>query len=235
MPVAKIQVEWMEGRSKGTHSWIKRSDVKEGRIATGERVKVIWGKSKKVHAAIVKDDGLMSPTIPTQQWADPQPEIGISFNLGSPASIPDQVEEVQITQPPIQQNSEIVSKMEEIFDALSAQNAKVILILDSFEKNISGRLDELERRVASLQLPIQPPPLDSTAIPEPDPVLSCSSFCVSPLPLQEINQTANHQMTRYIIPQEIVYTCLNIHNSSMQCMYTTNIYHALCWLGNQRK
>ena len=84
----------------------------------------------------MKDDGLMSPTIPTQQWPDPQPELGISFNLGSPASIPGQVEEVQKTQPPIQQNSEIVSKMEEIFDALSAQNAVVILILDSFEKYI---------------------------------------------------------------------------------------------------
>ena len=126
----------MEGRSKETNLWIKRSDVKEGRIATGETVKVIWGTSKKVHVAIVKDDGLMSPTIPTQQWADPQPELGISFNLSSPASIPDQVEEVQIAQPPIQPNSEIVSKMEEIFDALSAQNAKVILILDSFEKHI---------------------------------------------------------------------------------------------------
>ena len=203
----------MEGRSKGTHSWIKRTDVREGRIAIGETVKVIWGKLKKVHVATVKDNGLMSPTIPTQQWPDSQPEHGISFDLGSPASIPDQLEEVQITQPPIQHNSEILSKMEEIFDALSAQNAKVILILDSFEKNISGRLDELERRVASLQLPhaIQPPPLDSTAIPEPDPVPLCSSFCVSPLPLQEINQTTNlnHQMTRYIIPQEIVYTCLN--------------------------
>ena len=43
---AKMQVEWMGGRSKGTHSWIERSDVKEGRIASGETVKVIWGKSK---------------------------------------------------------------------------------------------------------------------------------------------------------------------------------------------
>ena len=101
MPVAKIQVEWMEGRSKGTHSWIKRTDVREGRIAIGETVKVIWGKSKKVHVATVKDDGLMSPTIPTQQWPDSQPEHGISFDLGSPASIPDKVEEVQITQPPM--------------------------------------------------------------------------------------------------------------------------------------
>ena len=114
MLVAKVQVKWMEGRSKGTHSWIKRSDVKEKRIAIAETVKVFRGKSKRVHVAIVKDDGLTSPTIPTQQLPDPQPVLEIRFDLGSPASIPDQVEEVQVTQPPIQQNSGIVYEMEEI-------------------------------------------------------------------------------------------------------------------------
>ena len=50
---SEIMVEWTSGKSTGKSSWIKRTDVKEGRIAIGDKVKVIWGKSKKLYEAVV--------------------------------------------------------------------------------------------------------------------------------------------------------------------------------------
>ena len=41
MSQAKIMVEWTSGKSTGKRSWVKRTDVKEGRIVIGEKVKVI--------------------------------------------------------------------------------------------------------------------------------------------------------------------------------------------------
>ena len=53
----KIVVKWTEGRSKGTTSVVKRSAVKSEAIAVGEKVSIVWGKSKKVYNAEVVDDG----------------------------------------------------------------------------------------------------------------------------------------------------------------------------------
>lgn len=52
-PNCKILVHWTEGRFKGSTSLVKRSNVKEENLATGELVKVVWGKSKKMYEAVV--------------------------------------------------------------------------------------------------------------------------------------------------------------------------------------
>ena len=49
----KILVKWCDGRSKGTTSFIKRSAVKDGTISVGERVIVVWGKTKRSYNAEV--------------------------------------------------------------------------------------------------------------------------------------------------------------------------------------
>ena len=49
----KILVQWCDGRSKGTTSFVKRSAVKAGTIAVGNRVVVTWGKTKKGYNAEV--------------------------------------------------------------------------------------------------------------------------------------------------------------------------------------
>ena len=60
----KILVEWMDGRSKGKMLWVNRSSVKGGTPTTGEKVRVIWRKSKKTYAAIVREsESVLSPTI----------------------------------------------------------------------------------------------------------------------------------------------------------------------------
>ena len=50
-------MKWTDGRSKGATSVVKRSAVKSGMIAVGEKVCVVWGKSKKSYNAEVVDDG----------------------------------------------------------------------------------------------------------------------------------------------------------------------------------
>ena len=59
---SEIMVEWTSGKSTGKSSWIKHTDVKEGRIAIGEEVKVIWGKSKQV-IRVEKLVGLLPPAL----------------------------------------------------------------------------------------------------------------------------------------------------------------------------
>ena len=60
----KILDKWSDGRSKRTTSWVKKSAVKKGMIAVGEKVVVTWGKSKKTYSAEVIDGGVHSSENP---------------------------------------------------------------------------------------------------------------------------------------------------------------------------
>ena len=82
----KILVKWMQGRSKGTTSWLKHANVKDGLIVVGEQVKVVWGKSKKLHDAIVKDDGTVPPSVQAPTSVTKRNQAEIELDLVSPAS-----------------------------------------------------------------------------------------------------------------------------------------------------
>ena len=51
----KLLVRWSDGRSKGTTSLVKRSAIKNGTIAVGEKVMVAWGKTKRTFNAEIID------------------------------------------------------------------------------------------------------------------------------------------------------------------------------------
>ena len=82
---SKVLVKWTQGRSKGTTSWVKSKDVK-GQLKPGETVKVIWGKSKKLHEAVIQQSPL-SPIVPNQAPTSRIVNEDFSFDLGSPFSI----------------------------------------------------------------------------------------------------------------------------------------------------
>jgi hypothetical protein len=61
----KIMVEWIGERSAGKRSLVKHSDIKQGTVTVGEKVKAAWGKSRKLFdAIIVADDSFTIPMIP---------------------------------------------------------------------------------------------------------------------------------------------------------------------------
>ena len=66
-------------------SWVKWKDVK-GQLKPGETVKVIWGKSKKLHEAIIQESPL-SPIAPNQVPTSRAMIEDFSFDLSSPFSI----------------------------------------------------------------------------------------------------------------------------------------------------
>ena len=157
----KILVEWTQGRSKGTTSWLKRANVKNGLIAVGEKVKVVWGKSKKLHDAIVKDDGTVPPSVQAPMSVTKRNQAEIELDLGSPASsvefednkirsplslsrcVPDAPS--QMLQLPRDDVSELIEKLH---DFVSGQNAKIFARLDSLEKGLNARLDYLEKKLS---------------------------------------------------------------------------------------
>ena len=60
--------------------------MKEGNLATGELVKVVWGKSKKMYEAVVlSTDQRRSPVIPIQA---PRPRQEFTMEKGSPPATP---------------------------------------------------------------------------------------------------------------------------------------------------
>ena len=176
----KILVEWIQGRSKGTTSWLKRDNVKDGRIAIGEKVKVVWGKSKKLHDAIVKDDGTIAP-IASIAGIGTEHQSGISFELGSPSSIPDN--EFRSPLPVVQSFSTDVAfkffeRIEELHDSLSWQIAKLNARLASVETQLLEHLDKLDQGLQSSRPPI------ATPQPQPEPRRTASTL---ELPVQTAN------------------------------------------------
>ena len=61
----KILVQWSDGRSKGTTSLVRKTAVKTGTIAVGEKVVVCWGKSKKTYnAQVIRLNSAQAPASP---------------------------------------------------------------------------------------------------------------------------------------------------------------------------
>ena len=81
---SEVLVKWTQRRSKGTTSWVKLKDVK-GQLSPGETVKVFWGKSKKLHEAVIQGIPL-SPIVPNQAPSSRIVNEDFSFDLSLPFS-----------------------------------------------------------------------------------------------------------------------------------------------------
>ena len=73
----KIQVQWTDGSSKGTILFVKRSTIREGTVAVGEKVKVFWGKSKKAYNAKVLRVSSIPSAPPTPNLLPMQISMGL--------------------------------------------------------------------------------------------------------------------------------------------------------------
>ena len=123
-----------EGRSKEGTSLVKRSAIKSGMIAIGEKVSAVWGKSKKTYNVEVVDDGSSFDMLQqasrvaagkdeplTLEWVDPAPE------------------ETQQS-PHRDRQPALITKVENLVDAVARLEAKVTV-----------QCDQLVTRLAQLQ------------------------------------------------------------------------------------
>ena len=171
----KILVQWSDGRWKGTTSFVKKSAVKKGTIAVGDKVGVIWGKSKKTYNAQVLDicSGIRSPDIPRQDANDEEP---FTFELASPA--PERALDLPSPpQPMLQARLEdesvfsLMEKMDKLVDAVSRVEARLLQRLDTLEeavKKISERCVPHPQYLPMPSIPPAPlpmPPEISTSLP----------------------------------------------------------------------
>ena len=86
-------------------SWVNRSSVKEGTPTTGEKVTVIWGKSKKTYAVIVREsESVLSPTREDDEIFD--------IELASPAAVMSE----KVTE---ENFSKMEAKLDDVLDRVS--------------------------------------------------------------------------------------------------------------------
>ena len=149
---SKVLVKWTQGRSKGTTSWVKSKDVK-GQFKPGETVKVIWGKSKKLHEAVIQESPL-SPIVPNQAPTSRIVNEDFSFDLGSPFSIasPNEPATTVTQQSQSSDFNKILTRLEEIQNTISSQGAHLLARLDSSEKGLNARLERLGKTMESFQI-----------------------------------------------------------------------------------
>ena len=157
----KILVQWSDGRWKGTTSFVKKSAVKKGTIAVGEKVGVTWGKSKKTYNAQVLDicSGIRSPDIPRQDAND---EVPFTFELASPA--PERALDLPSPpQPTLQARLEdeslfsLMEKMDKLADAVSRVEARLLQRLDTLEEAVKKISESCVPHPQYLPMPSIPP------------------------------------------------------------------------------
>ena len=129
----KIVVKWTEGRSKGATSLVKRSAIKGGTIAVGEKVSVVWGKSKKTYNAEVVDDG-SGFDVPRQETRGAAGEDEtLVLELVDPA--PEETRE----SPHQDRQPALITKMDNLVDAVSRLEAKVTVQHDQLVAKLAPR------------------------------------------------------------------------------------------------
>ena len=135
----KIAVKWTEGRSKGTTSVVKRSAIKSGTIAVGNKVSVVWGKSKKTYNAEVVDDG---STVQAQRPTASREEPLFTLEMVDPPPADSQ------GPPPCEERQPaLIEKMERLTDIVAGLEARILSRFDSVE----DRLTKLQADVDCLK------------------------------------------------------------------------------------
>ena len=152
----KILVQWTDGRSKGTTSFVKRSTIKEGTVAVGKKVKVTWGKAKKSYNAEVLSVGNVPPAPPTPRGKATTEDEPFTFQLAAaapraqsqPTSRADQLE------------------IEALADAVAGFEARLLRRLQMLEDKLTALQQEV---LEKCKTPLPPPP---AALPPPPPAAS---------------------------------------------------------------
>ena len=164
---SKIMVEWIEGRAAGKRSYVTRNSIKEGTVAPGKTVSMIWGKSRRVYDAIIVEDMLTSPEIPVQSTssrAKDTAEDDFLFEMGSPIA----TSEPKERQHNCTQSEAIIQKL---IDMVSDLKDTASDLRDTTERHYSrllARMDAFERSMEEVKEKIVAQGLNSNScIPEP--------------------------------------------------------------------
>ena len=166
----KLLVRWSDGRSKGTTSLVKRSTIKKGTIAVGEKVVVVWGKTKRTFNAEIVDvnGGVRSAENARQDASNREPFV---FELTAPASPTQAMNLPSATPTPVlqvQQEDRIVAalvdKLDVLVDAVSRVEARLCR-LQTLEEEVTALKEEVRERC----IHPQSSELQPNIIPEPEP------------------------------------------------------------------
>lgn len=165
--IEKILVKWCCGRSSGTTSLVKRTAVKEGTIAVGQKVTIAWGKSKKTYPAeVVSVSGAQTPAPRTASRTE---EEVFSFQLAAPAQQTSRATTTatgdgrpSVNQQHLQQLSAILEKLDSLSDAVSRSEARLLLRLDALEGTVAALQKDMEKYA----------PAEGTLVPYPLPCLT---------------------------------------------------------------
>ena len=133
--------------------------MKKGKIAVGEKVVVAWGKSKKTYNAdVISIGGILSSQETPRQ--DASSEEQFTFELASPAPEPQPVDLPCPYQPTLQAATRQEDKLDNLTDAVSQLEARLLQRVQMLEDSI---LEEIRERCV-----LHPPLKQSLA-----PVQSC--------------------------------------------------------------
>ena len=146
-------MQWTDGRSKGTILFVKRSTIREGMVAVGEKVNVIWGKSKKAYDAKVLSVGSIPPAPPSPRGRDTMEEEPFAFQLA--AAAPCAAAQAKPTSQADQHGIDALA------DALAGLEARLLCQLQALE----DKLTALQREVLETCTALPPP----AALPPPPP------------------------------------------------------------------
>ena len=169
-------MQWTDGRSKRTISFVKRSTIREGMVAVGEKVKVIWGKSKKAYDAKVLSVGSIPPAPPSPRGRATTEEEPFAFQLA-------------VAAPCVAAQAESTSHADQhgidaLADALAGLEARLLCRLQALEDKLTALQREVLETCTALPppapLPSLPPAMlmiqePQTNLPPPSPVAPLQS------------------------------------------------------------
>ena len=130
-------MQWTDGRSKGTTSYVKRSAIKEGTVAVGERVKAAWGKAKKTYNADVLSVGGIPPAPATPKGRATGVEEPFTFELA--AAAPRASTPIPQPQPTPRADRQ---ELEALADAVSGAEARLLCRLQALEDKMTALCNE---------------------------------------------------------------------------------------------
>ena len=121
----------------------------EGVISAGEKVKVVWGKSKKKYDAIVvaSHEQRSSPVTVARQRHTPAPVF--TFELGSPA--PEPVCEQQPPRPAISEGFRSSTSQERHCDCCQKIESKLEMMMSDLKDYVAGEFARLAVRMNALE------------------------------------------------------------------------------------
>ena len=163
----KILVQWSDGRSKGTTSLVRKTAIKMGTIAVGEKVVVYRGKSKKTYyTQVISLSSAQAPTSPVTTRNVPKDQF--CCNVADPAhSTADPAPSSGDQHAPEGQQEERFSTILPTLDSLSEKIDNLSDSLSGVEVRLVYRLQTLEEKVFAMQPPGDYPPLQTMPMPSP--------------------------------------------------------------------